>query len=785
MKRTVKNRILAILLICIILASSIIGCGQNAEVPPVGTVEMPEIDEQKIIEKVVEEVQREVIEPTKMPTTEEVIAEAQVVEEAISFGDDDDAYEINISQNPDDYIGDIETFVYGLLINEISLGFEVFPGYAELSDGKEVFGLAYTDYSECYQSSDEKDWICSVGFIPFYGEYSISKEEYKKGVIIENIDDTGMNTQYIATMASKPFMTHCVVYGKYVKYGVGNDGVIFYEESDFDRDKCDESIGSLYSYDDERFLIFDNIGESLSVTGESLSQVIDYSKLEKEINAVLEKQDFNFAEVDVESYLYTSQKAVEEYLRSIQEETFLGYNVEELIKLTSELDARSCFRITNDGIKVIEIEPMPRSDEEKLARWLVITGCVVTTIVGMVGATVTMECPALSATCGAMTGGSIDILMQLIVENKDVEDIDWRNVCIAVASGAVSGFVGPYVAAQYSGMALFIVDSCIDGVIGGLEYTTRAYLDGKEGKELIDAYGEGAAIGFCMSAGFKVVGKIVGAAVKKVSPTLAKAGKHLFPNLSEKVADSSKILSEKFGKKLYALKDAADSSIFHSEVIAHKMSMKLVQQAIKEGDEVLLKKAFDKLGVDDLYDASGNRIVKDADLLKLIKDAPEDKVVAYFKVNDEIVKVKKHNQAVGIFFDKKTNLTVEIPNGLTKHRDKNFEKTAEVLIDKWSKNSSTMPQSIKDALEKEGTTIQKVSTTKLVDIIQSSDLVIHENLDLKTISLVSREVHRKISHFGGVGLEKYLKSHMGKEMFERFLTAASSAYSSELSIIGN
>jgi hypothetical protein len=59
-------------------------------------------------------------------------------------------------------------------------------------------------------------------------------------------------------------------------------------------------------------------------------------------------------------------------------------------------------------------------------------------------------------------------------------------------------------------------------------------------------------------------------------------------------------------------------------------------------------------------------------------------------------------------------------------------------------------------------------------------MVMHENIDLQTITLVSESIHTAseggISHMGGYGLAKYLKQHMGVEYFDRFLSAASTLY---------
>lgn len=47
--------------------------------------------------------------------------------------------------------------------------------------------------------------------------------------------------------------------------------------------------------------------------------MIDYDKLEAEINRILDEQDFNFSTVDVQTSVYFAQEAVASYLLSMQE----------------------------------------------------------------------------------------------------------------------------------------------------------------------------------------------------------------------------------------------------------------------------------------------------------------------------------------------------------------------------------------------------------------------------------------------------------------------------------
>lgn len=63
----------------------------------------------------------------------------------------------------------------------------------------------------------------------------------------------------------------------------------------------------------------------------------------------------------------------------------------------------------------------------------------------------------------------------------------------------------------------------------------------------------------------------------------------------------------------------------------------------------------------------------------------------------------------------------------------------------------------------------------IVSIIQKSDWVIHENIDMVSAALVPRAVHEEIKHMGGVALVKYIKSHMAINHFEHLISAAAAS----------
>lgn len=751
MRQTIMNRLLSVILSVCLVVSLLSGCGKQETIPSSTNVD---VDTDAIVKETVE---------TILQNADDTDGVDDVLEDASS---------ILLSDNWEDYLGDTETFVYGLVANQIGYFYDVFPAYVRLSNGTEVSGIAYTDYSECYANEDETKGCFLAGFIPYIGETIIPDAEFNAGLEIYNIDYQDDIASFVLAYKSDAFTDHCVVYGKYLKYGVDLSGSLYYEEELYDKNSVDESVGSLYSYDEQRYLYDLDQGNYTGITGNSLSSEIDYEALEAEINRVLEEQDFNFATVDIETYAYYAQEAVESYFLSMQEETFLGYDVDYLIEITSELDPMECYRITNDGMMVLTLAE--GNEATSLCKWIVGSVCVVATIVGVVGSYVFIECPPLSAAAGAISGTAIEIFMQVVLESRSLDSLNWTKVALSAATGAVSGYLGPYVYAQYGQKfaQYFIIDSVIDGVLGASERAMIAWIDGGDAADVAKAFGWGFVLGAGLSAAFKGIGVACEKLASKMAPALNKAAERVAPKLCAKVSK----MSSSAANALNGLKKLADDSVFHSEYIARKISQNQLNKLLEEGSDELVDKAFNALKKADILDADGNIITKQT-LREIFEEASDGEVLAHFNLDGEIVQIIKKNGAVGVLFDPSKYQTVTLPKGLLDDREINFEEAAKLLKQSWIDDPSLIPDSIAKAIQNTGKELEDLEATALVDIIQKSDFVLHENLDLQTITLVARKVHDKalggISHMGGYALAKFMKENMGIKFFDRFITSAS------------
>lgn len=618
----------------------------------------------------------------------------------------------------EDYVGDIETFVYGLLTHQLEYNYEVVPAAVELSDGTEIYGLAYTDYSECFTDENAELSFFSAGMLTFCGESSIPQDEFEKGLIIENLDYQDEQFGFLLKYATDGFTEHCVVFDQYLQYGVTTSGQITYTVEKYEKGKCDEALGSLYSYDEGKYLLDLDVGEYTPISGVSLTSQIDFDLLEAEINKVLETQETNFSQIDIESNLYFAQEAVSSYLLSLQEETFLGFDVAVLIEATKEIDPMECLQMSPDGILTIDIDELPGEDASALAKWLVGSTCVIVTAVGMVGSTVFMMCPPLSSAASAVTGAAIDVFMQVVISGQALEYVDWGKVALSAVTGAVTGLLGPYVMAATGGVGYFFADSAIDALMGGIEHTVIAWMDGADAIGMLKSFGYGFTLGFALSAGFKGAGELISALGKGAGWVVNKTANAIAPKLITKVSaffdQTSGLILTKAGKAFATLQEAANSTPFYSRYIANAMAFRQLAKLVDNGMDDLTEKSIANLTKNGLVDPQGNPLTKDA-LRKMLKDAKNGDVIATLGDIKDGVTVVKRNGIVGIEFDPDQYLTVNITR-VVDDRDINFKAAAEKIKAEWIDSPEVVPASISSAIRQKGKTVQNIEVEDLVDI---------------------------------------------------------------------
>ena len=78
----------------------------------------------------------------------------------------------------------------------------------------------------------------------------------------------------------------CVVWDTYLQYGIDEAGKVTYSVAEYERGTCNEQLGALYSYDEDRFVFDTVMGGYKPISGTTLSETMDFDSLEQEVNRI-------------------------------------------------------------------------------------------------------------------------------------------------------------------------------------------------------------------------------------------------------------------------------------------------------------------------------------------------------------------------------------------------------------------------------------------------------------------------------------------------------------------
>ena len=760
-KNSIINNFISLFLSFVITTSLIVGCGNTRAseyavseqaVQEYNISEDTTIDTQAIADIISDEIQKEVEQQTQAP--------------------------VEISTNWEDYVGDIDTFVYGLMKSEYELIYDVFNARIDLSDGTSVYGLGYSDYTGVFETDDGKTYF-PAGFISLIGEPSIPQSEQEEGLTIVNLDAED-ECGFVLAYDIEPYYEHCVIWDQYLRYGINDQGAITYETKDYVKGECDENLGALYSYDERRYVFDPDVGEYKYISGESLYTEIDYNELEKEVNRILEEQDINFADVDVETSIHIAQEAVNTFLLSRQEEAFMGYKVEDLIAASAELDPRECIQITDEGMIIIDASRPTEDSPSAVTKW--ITGVAVgIAIVGCFALDV--FCPALLPLSGAISSAAIEVFMEVVVSNHNISNINWAKVGVSAVSGAILAWCCPMLAASAAGGVVKVLGKTLsetavmtlgkitgysvltlsNALVSGMTGAAFSAIDGGSAAEVFDAFKMGALIGGALTIGVSAVvagaGAIGGKIVTNIKPN----------EWMQKAVEKGSELKK---HQIHFSKNVEKVLVPKSIHQATEAAMMEIRIELCGGDTILANK-ITQLPSDNnvnfvLKDTDGN-VIKKNDLLTkkgegvLTLSDKCDPQIAKEWADKGIKEIKITNGDPQ--FAPFSEYTFRPEAGITSNRNTNMSEFRKELANKWTENNDLIPKMIKDELIKRDIPLDNFSGEELQEILSYLKLTFHEGTD-GNVYLISRALHESISHYGGVALAKALEMiQIGSERF--------------------
>ena len=177
----------------------------------------------------------------------------------------DGSSEINNSKNDDTSysvldknrnFSDYEAFVYDQLLSDYSLIYDTFDASITLPDGSEIYGIGYSDLSCYFESMDKTKGYFPAGFISFDENTIVSEDDLETGLEIKNLSYQNDDFSFVFAYKTEPYLEHCVYEGKYIQYGVDAFGRAIHKEENYSKEVCDTSLGSLYSYDDYKYISY-------------------------------------------------------------------------------------------------------------------------------------------------------------------------------------------------------------------------------------------------------------------------------------------------------------------------------------------------------------------------------------------------------------------------------------------------------------------------------------------------------------------------------------------------
>ena len=634
--------------------------------------------------------------------------------------------EISISDNWEDYVGNLDAFVYGLMLRQYQQCYRTFNARITLSDGTDVFGIGYTDYAE-YFESDNIGYF-PAGFLALIGEPEIPPEEFENSPEIQNLDYSTEDTKFLYAYETAPYLGHCVIWGEYLQYGVDKSGAITYAAQNYEKGICDKTLGSLYSYDDDKYLYDADVGNYVDITGESLSQEIDYAALEAEVNRILEEQDFKFSRTELTTTVHLAQEAVISYLLSLQEETFLDVKVSELVRLSRELDPMQCIQITPDGMIYVDMgEKIPDKPDAK-TKWLVGAACGI-----VIGISIGVQCayPVLAPFTKELIKESVSIFIDVVIQNQSIKEINWKKVAASVCIGTVANIIPG--------------GKLIKAGISGIEETVYAVIDTKSPMECLNATVTGIISG--------LADEELGEATKAISDNihLSEIWKN-FPDKITKIIDTEKIEKAK-EKAIEELLERITELEVPVQVVFEMQSQLHPDKTLT----VQLQSSFtglDILAMPELLQNNGNFTI-----FLTENENPELIEISHQYHTDEI-KVKNGMPDLSVFAEYQFTSTQDIIS----NRVQNLQNYYYQLSDEWSEHPELLPEKLKSVLNSDFT----AETVR--ESLLYANLTFYESMD-GVVYLIDRDICKNIGYYGNIALTKSLVMlDIANDNFNQFIT---------------
>ena len=655
------------------------------------------------------------------------------------------------------YKGDTETLVYAIVSSELSKYYDVFPAYIYHPETNEVIdGLAYTDRSDVYKTSDGEGFY-GAGFISLFNEIELDKSLINKGIEIY-VPEEDSASRFVYSYTMNKFTSHFIANNKYVVFGVNNNNSLTFTESARDSYERDiKKYGALYDYD-KSYWVYGEGNEYITTNGNILDpSCLNSLKAARNITDTDEgSASMTFSIDNIINCISNSIYAVKTKLMSMKETKILGANLNDILTSLGKVTASDVVKVNEDGFTFnkipasFKIGPNVTLDSTTVAKTLAIIATV-EAFVGFLGCSILEKFfPVFAIIKGAFAakmGAYLDLVLQLFLEGKSIQEVNWLRLIIKGIAGGFSAYT-PIVA---------------DAAIDAAAESTIAFIT--EGKSIIDTM---EVFSYAFVTSLLIAGIIQG--ISKLGSAIAKGIKKLVVKYSQKgVMLAGKELAEASSEYAQEMAEntANKTTRFAADTVSDTMqssssksiyNKKIIRQFLSDNNPNYVK--VDKLGneitkksgaVKELIEAGEPIYIKpkstcDPDLLDLL---------AKFGCGTNEA-VAGYNGRFMVFSSKITAAYTDVgPDVIGKTlRSNTFDVADKALMKAWASNTDSIPDFIKEYFANRGINPATQLTTKIMkDMRKNLGLTWHE-VTSQALQLVPTAIHKSISHSGGVAFVK-------------------------------
>lgn len=651
-----------------------------------------------------------------------------------------------------EYTNDYEAITYSLISTQLKKIYDVFPAKLVLPTSKqEVYGYCFTDYGQTFvssQDSETQEIYYSSGFVSLVDEFTISKTEAEKGIEIFKLEsnDTS-NAHYFYSYRCEPFTTHCVIRGQYLKYGVNSDNQIFYENSEYDG-KFDKELGGLYSFDEKKYLYGEDNG-FVPKKGNIIDESFDFIDWKEQTKTTF-ISGLSLKLSDLKKLISNAVFKTKQVINNINEQTILGYNLKDIKNAVNGTHEDDIATVTQDKIALHSVDNEVPSTPSSTAKWIcgICAGIAVIAdlTVALFFPKVTPANIALNVAVGTISGSAIELMLEVIMNNKSFKDVNWIKVGIAAIAGGLASLVPANSSKKY------VISTSLITAFTNMSY---AFLDGQTIFNSAISFISSFAIAILLSTATISLFNGLGKMISKVAPKFTK-------KVSTFIANHQIIIGGKSMKQIpttavdgitrQASASADASSVDQRKTVFNTKSAVKQLPGSKNKYFAIVDDAGHEISKAQLLKNGGNGYLS----LKKVEGGNKYSILFIDRSGNPLSRVPIKNGYIQFQYFDSTIVSLRTSQSLVANRSENFKMFDECLKRQLINSPSSVSNDVLTYFRTCGKDFDDLTFADFKYMRTILNKTWHEGENRATGILIDTTLHQVISHMGGFSLAKAL-----------------------------